>query len=495
MDAKSTLSAPGSLSIARWTPWLPVSLVLGCVLALSGLPGLYACVALATLVVFGGVAARFPMQVMAASIWCLGLFPFNWGLTGMFPKLFFDECLLILYLLAFLPLYLLASREWQPGFGALYAVLATFVFLQLLSLVAGTDLIALRNLLETYALGALLLVVYLQEAASSSRHEWIGGAAVWVTVVLAALSVIERVTQRNPIMEQNTGIFYLSPQLAQITEGVYRPYVTFFHPSEAATFMALGVPFAVRRWRLQRSYASMFPLAVVAAGLLVNATRGVWFGVAVALILMARRPLLILLSAVPVAGIGAMAGYAVFGSTPFMQRLTDPNNLYSRFVYWSLGIKVFASHALIGVGHMQFKKVYLDYVHDLSNVTHFDIAKVSVVDNMYLTTLAEHGLLGFLSLAGLLIFLYVSLGRMGRKLLEVGMPAPASLVHCCQLALITYAATGCFADVNQFTKATKYLFILVGLGLGTGARYLGSPDLAGCAGDSPDTRLRLESVR
>jgi O-antigen ligase len=155
-----------------------------------------------------------------------------------------------------------------------------------------------------------------------------------------------------------------------------------------------------------------------------------------------------------------------------MQRLTDPNNLYSRFVYWSLALKMFVAHPILGVGHMQFGKVYLDYVQDLSNVAHFDIAKVSVADNMYLTTTVEHGGLGLATLIGIFIGAALLLKSLRARLLALGKVREAGLAQCALQALVIYAATGCFADLDLFTKATKYMFILVGLGLGAGARYV-----------------------
>lgn len=478
MNARNSLPAPASLHAASVFGWAAAAILLGCVLALSGLPGLYAILILATLIVFAAVALRFPALTMSTSLGCLALVPFSWGITtGVLPKLFADESLLLLYLVVFPALYLSQSRTWQPGFHSIYWALAIFLFAQSLSFLVATDLVAFRNFLETDVLGVLLLILFLQESANTSNSEFLADSVLWLTVLLAALSVIERVVQRNPVMEHNTSVAYISPQLVRITEGVYRPYVSFFHPSEAGTFMALGVPFALRRWTRRRSFLSFVLLATIAAGVFVNATRGVWVGIAVAMLLLARRPLLIVLSAIPVASIGAALGYFAFRSTPFMQRLTDPNNLYSRLVYWTLALKVFAYHPALGVGHMQFKNVYLAYVHDLSNTAHFDIAKIFAIDNMYLTTLVEHGLIGFIALIATLIILYVSLAKLRKRLLASDLPAQASLVRCAQLALVIYAVTGCFADIHQFTKVTKYIFLLIGLGFGVGARYLPAPEV------------------
>jgi hypothetical protein len=472
MSYENTLQRLRPDSLLLFAALSALALVAGCLLALSGIAGIYVATGMALLSLFTTVAAKYPAPALGLAIWFLGLFPFAWGIqTGVLPKIFGDESIFLLYLMAFPLLYLMTGRKWQKGFSTLYIVLAAFVCTQAVSFAVGHDLVASRNFLETYALGALLLVLVLQETANSNP-ETIANSVVWLTIAIAALSIVERVVQRNPVMEHVTDFIYLSPELARITEGVYRPYVSFFHPSEAGTFMAVGVPFAVRRWMHRRSWLSLLGLATIAGGLFVNATRGVWFGVAIATLLLVRNAWLVLAAMTPFAAVGGTIGYLAFQATPFMQRLTDPNNLYSRLVYWSLALKIFVAHPILGVGHMQFGKVYLDYVRDLSNVAHFDIAKVSVADNMYLTTTVEHGALGLVSLVVLVIAAAMLLKSFRARLLALGKAREAGLAQCALQALVIYAATGCFADLDLFTKATKYIFILVGLGLGASARYL-----------------------
>jgi hypothetical protein len=472
MSYENTLQRLRPDSLLLFAALTTFALVAGCLFALSGIAGIYVATGVALLALFTTVAAKYPAPALGVAIWFLGLFPFEWGIqTGVLPKIFGDESVLLLYLMAFPLLYLMTGRAWQKGFSTLYIVLAAFVFTQGLGFTVGRDLVASRNFLETYVLGAVLLVLVLQETANSNS-ETIANSVVWLTVAIAALSIVERIVQRNPVMEHSLDMLYLSPELARITEGVYRPYVSFFHPSEAGTFMALGVPFAVRRWMQRRSWLSLLGVATIAAGLFVNATRGVWFGIAIAVLLLARKGWLVLAAITPVAAVGGTIAYLAFEATPFMQRLTDPSNLYSRFYCWSLALKIFVAHPILGVGHMQFKAVYLDYVRDLSDVAHFDIAKVFVADNMYLTTTVEHGALGLVTLIGLVIAAALLLKSFRTRLLALGRVGEAGLAQCALQALVIYAATGCFADLDLFTKATKYMFILVGLGLGAGARYV-----------------------
>jgi hypothetical protein len=456
--------------------WMTCALILGIVGALAGLPFFYALITIAALVIFASVVAQFPSKVMVASVWALALCPFSYGIeTGFLPKIFGDEMLLLLYLAVLIPVYLVSQRAWQSGLGMYLWGVVLFVAFQCISLFVGTDLIAFRNFLETDILGGMLLVLFMQETSNADCDESFANGIIWLTVVIAVLSALERGFQRNPILERlelETGFLYFSPQIIALTEGVYRPYVTFFHPSETATFMAMGIPFAVRAWLLRRCWLRMIPVLLIAAGLFVNATRGVWVAVAVSLLLLARRPILIVVSAIPALGIGGFVAYLVLRSTPFMQRLSDLNNLLARFVYWQLGFDVFADNKLLGIGHMQFQKVYLDYVHDLNDAVHVDIKQIYVMDNMYLTTLVEHGALAFIALIVFIVITARMLSHYRSKLLAAGLLREASLLRATQLVLAIYALSGFFADVHQFTKASKFFFILIGFGIGTGHRSL-----------------------
>jgi len=442
----------------------------GCLAAITGLPFLYAVIVLGTLVVFAAIVSGTPTLMMGPALWLLGLFPFSWGIqTGVVPKLFGDEVVLLLYLAAAPLLYIFKKRTWRPSFNNFILVLALFLFAESLSLVlVGHDLIATRNYLETFVLGPLLAIFFVQEAANADS-ESIATAIVWLTVIIAGLTIIERIVQRNPVMEHVTNITYLSPQLAQLTNGVYRPYVSFFHPSETGAFMALGVPFAIRNAKQKRAGLSAALLVVIAGGLFFNATRGVWVGVAVACLLLMPNALLFLAGVVPAVFLAGTIGYLFLKDTPYMQRLTDANNLFSRFESWKLALRVFGDHPLLGVGHMQFEQVYLSYVQDLSNAAHFDIAKVYVVDNMYLTVLVEHGLVGLLALIGLFAYAIFGMRRMRGRLIAQGRNESASLMRAAELALVIYAITGCFADLDLFTKATKFVFILMALGYAANA--------------------------
>ncbi len=430
---------------------------------MSGPVSIFVSAALASLIVFAALAGKFPVPIMGIAIAWLALCPYTWGLqTGLFFRLFADESPMLLYLMAFPLLYLFARRSWQHGFSSLYGVLTILVCTQALSFLSGADLFAYRTFLSTFFMGPLLLVVFLQEG-SNSNPEALARPIVWVTVLIAALSVVERVVQRNPFAEHSP--LYISAELVRIAGGTYRPYVSFFHPSEAGTFMALGAPFASCACLQRKSWLSFLGLAIVAAGLLVNATRGAWFGVFVAalLALMTLRNAWLWLSAmIPVGVIAGWIGYLGLKDSPFMMRLINPVDLYIRFDTWAIGAKIMLAHPLLGVGPMNFTKAYADYVNGDSNVF--------TADNIFVSTMVENGLLALFGVLLFFVFAAVLLRKYRTTLSNSGMATKARFVRCVELALMSYIAIGCFADIQHFRKVTPYLFILVGLGLAEGAR-------------------------
>ena len=462
MQSRKILSRLG-LSV---TATIALGVLLGTVFARTGVGGIFASSLFPSLFVFAIVAAKYPIPLMGFSIAWLALCPFSWGVqTGLLFRLFADETPVLLYLAVFPFLYLFTTRTWLRGFGALYVILLGLISALALSFVSPVELVAYRTFVSTYVLGAMWLVLIMQEAANSNT-EAVGRFIVWITVALAVLSVVERIFQRNPFVKNNPFVpLYISAELVRVTEGVYRPYVSFFHPSEAGTFMALGTPFVVRHWLDRRSWVSALAVCTVAAGLFVNGTRGVWFGVFVTALFAAlpvRRAWLWISATVPVLAAGAWIGYQAFRSTPLMTRLADPRDFYDRLETWRTATRIFLAHPVLGVGFGNFTRAYLDYVQERSAFT---------ADNVFVSTAVENGLIGLLALVGSFVVMLTLLKRTRLKLYSRGLAVRASFVRCAELALISYIVIGCFADIQEFRKVTQYMFILAGLGLAERVRY------------------------
>ena len=461
--------------------WSAVAIFLGATWAITGIASLYIATGIATILTFTAVVSAVPELITFAALWTLILMPYFWGFaSGTMPKLFADEAVLLLYIVAFPLLHLCGVRSWKSGYSSLYLVLALYLVLEAASFaVSEKDLVALRNFLETSALGAILLILFVQESSSKFKQRLVTESIVWIAVIVSIASVAERIYQRNPVLEEYSNVsdptltppIFLSAQVVRLAGGAYRPYVSFFHPSEAGMFMAMSLPFLITRWKERRGLSSFVACFCLAAGLLVNATRGTWVAAALITVLMLRDTWKIVAVLFPTGVIGGAVAYSVFHDSPFMERIVEPNNFLARFVYWRLGWAVFADHPFLGVGHMQFAKYYLGFVNEVTDSVHIDLNQVKVLDNIYLTSLADHGVVGFVGLVGLFIYFAAVLRGSKRTLLRNADNHGVSFVRCTEFALLAYALAGCFADVTLFTKVTKFLFILVGMSIGVGAKW------------------------
>jgi len=433
----------------------------------------------------GSLALLFLIQykrpVLGLAIILLGIGPWYWGIDiGKLPKVFVDEMLLLLYTVYFFLSYA-ALRQKRLFTGDKLTVMSLIIMLCTQSvsfLYNETNYDAVRNYLETYVFGILLYFIFLNETDEKNLG-FIVNAIVLTTVLLSIAMLVEWALNYNPVMERAEDMLYLSPQLSRITGNVYRPYATFFHPSESGTFLAMGLPFVYYKAAASRKLWSWEALlvALVLAAIVINYTRGVWLAVwlcAFIYIRQLRRPLLYF--TLPAIILGVLIA-SVFQDAPFARRLFDPTNIIARIFYWDIALDIFKQHPLIGVGHMNFKNVYLDFVRNISSGVEFDIRRVVVPDSLYLSTLVEFGLLG---LGSLLAFWSIAITRLRRAdvQLKVQLRGPyGDLAACCIQGISIYILAGLLADVHQFTKATKLAFILLGFGFS----MMGSafPNLAG----------------
>jgi len=129
---------------------------------------------------------------------------------------------------------------------------------------------------------------------------------------------------------------------------------------------------------------------------------------------------------------------------------------------------MFMTYFPFGIGHMNFKDRYLDFVDTVAAPSGLDVKQIFVADNIFLTTLVEHGFLGFLTqmvLFGAAIWLTARLGASFRKRGDLDN---ALRLNTLLQALVVYLLAGCFADVQLFAKVTKFFFITTGMALAMG---------------------------
>lgn len=402
---------------------------------------------------------------LGLSICLLGVIPFYWGVSKT-PKIFLDEILLLFYLMYFVFSYFVVKeKHFRSGGGVLTIILSLFLLLHMLPFATKqTDLIALRNFFETYVLGGALFYLFYNEVDRSNRGKVVD-AIVWTTLLLAALMVLEKVSGYNPIRGLDADSMYISPEIAEQAKGVYRPYINFLTPSEAGTFIALGLPFLIWKGRQMNRFLWAIALTVTGIAILVNYTRGVWLAVGITTVIFSQR----LRKYLPLLFIGTAAvlilALSIFHGHPAVQRLRDPTNFLNRLFYWGLALDITKQNMLLGIGHMNFKALYLNFVTYLpSGVAGLNVKEVFVADNSYLTTMVEHGLLGFTSLIALYIAISKKLRALIKQFTLKGMDDTRDLAKACLMSFLIFVVAGMLVDIHLFAKVTKYFFILMGIG-------------------------------
>ncbi|HVB34929.1 MAG TPA: O-antigen ligase family protein [Patescibacteria group bacterium] len=171
----------------------------------------------------------------------------------------------------------------------------------------------------------------------------------------------------------------------------------------------------------------------------------------------------------------------------------DPNT-YSRIMLWEAGLSMWTHHPVFGVGPGNFPYAFASNLHDLSLFP--DANKGWVAHSLYVQSLAELGLAGFLPLLGA-IFLSAFLNAKTRKEALTRNPlGRGSLEYCLaaglDLAMVGYLVSGAFLAVLYY----PHLWILLGLSVAVNRACLSQPaapaaSAAPAAAESRGRKARL----
>ncbi len=447
------------------------------------------------------LAGLAPTPALCLQLLLLGLSPFFFGLDvgarGIFPFISAEEVLFALIL----PSVLLRAvtgraRTAAPSPGLLFAPLAAILLLAFGFLLNAATYVALRTFLETVVLGYLLYLVFLLET-DSERAVLFTRVLALVGVLLAAGGLVEFAFKYNPLIEyaaKNLPDYkqlFISPRLLQRLNAFYRPYVIFFHPSEAGTFVAMCVPFVYlcakdMRNRVAAAALLLLPLAF----LVVNFTRGVWFAMAVVALAHPR----LRRWAVPLCLVGLSllaAASAMFEGHPFFDRVLAPRNLVMRFFYWGVAFRIFADNMPAGIGYMNFKNVYTEHMGAVPMDIRSEVQTIKVADNIFLTTAAEQGLVGLAGLLWLLGYLVWRVRTGMRRLVLGGRACDARFVQMALASMAIYVTAGLLADLHFFTKVTRLFFILAAMALALAEQGASAPGAGQDAPAPPAAPARL----
>ncbi|MFZ5810843.1 MAG: O-antigen ligase family protein [Thermodesulfobacteriota bacterium] len=276
--------------------------------------------------------------------------------------------------------------------------------------------------------------------------------------------------QSNPLMKAAEKLVddfvYLAPSYYKFMGTYYRPYAVYFHPSEAGTFVAMGLPFVYYTVRDKHPLFKYAALALAGAGVVLNFTRGVWVALGITLLVRNFSRIKRYLPAAAAAVILALGVFALsMSGSGFGKRVFDPSNLSNRLYYWKVGYNMFINYFPFGIGHMNFKTRYLEFVDTEPAPPGLEVKEVFVADNVFLTTLVEHGVLGFAAQMAFYIASIWMVAKVSRMYRKHGDTKNALRLNVFLQAALIYLLAGTFADVQLFAKVTKMFFVILGMAM------------------------------
>ncbi|MEW6263004.1 MAG: O-antigen ligase family protein [Thermodesulfobacteriota bacterium] len=464
MNIRVKTQSPGT---GLWFFALIAAALMGLTLLFLGETGLAAWLGLFLAFLALYLTWRYQYPALCCAVAVLGLAPFSWGLKiEPLPLIRLDDIIVLTYFSYFFAAYFLSThKKFSLGTRDITLALIFFLIGQAIVFIIYPPLYPeARNFINTVVLGLIFYVLVYNETEASNIESMIGFIAV-TTIVLSSALYIEFLMGQNPLMEKAAEYFYMSRAETERLGGVYRPYLTFFTASEAGTFIAMGLPlvlYKIRRW--PRAWYYLI-LAFLGLALILNYTRGVWLALGLSSMIFLPRVRRIILWTLPFLILAWFVADLYFSEYPFVKRLGDPTNLLIRFFYWDVAADILQDHWFFGVGHGNFKRIYLEFIRTQTFDLELPIKKIFVADNAYLTTLVEHGLVGLSVLLALIFLAIRTLRKLHRNFIQKDDQVNKARLMTLGFGLSVYLLAGLLVDVHLFTKVTNLCFVLLALAL------------------------------
>jgi O-antigen ligase len=340
------------------------------------------------------------------------------GAVSVLPMPVFDKYIFITKaVLAFGCIVLLASRRFSV-FRLIDAPLWIFLGLMSLNIFYTKDA---RVALDTYlklSLPLVLLYYLISEARLTGKYFDIFAKAVCVfSFAVSLFAIYESVFGVNPLYKY----YIANPFYERYIRGFVRPMSTQFNPAALGTYLIVSLPFSLMLARQQKSFFKTLALCnivLVSAVNILTFSRGnfIAFIVVVLIYLWSQRRFQ------SMAGFGVLIVLLViicfFLPYPFSkfgeQLVPAPGkSILSPYILnrWVTTWRMVNAHPFVGLGFQHFRIEFAQFYPGKEIV----VWEKMIADNMYLTLLAETGILGFL---GFVYFLFNAIKKGIRKLTQ-----------------------------------------------------------------------------
>jgi len=314
----------------------------------------------------------------------------------------------------------------------------------------------------------MFLIYYLvsESLSSQARFNLLAKTICISSILVALLAILESAFAFNPLYEY----FIENPFYRRYIAYFVRPMSTQFHPAVLGSYLLGCLPFNFMLFKQdKRFFRFLGAIGIVLniAVIILTFSRGVFLG----LIAMIMFYLFVQKKKVIIAKFSVILLILIivcsFLPYPFCRfginfMIRDKNmkgsSIFSNYRFDRLMMtqRIFRDHPLVGLGFQHFRTRFYEYYPREGIILY----EFMIPDNMYLTILAETGIIGF---SGFLIFIFYFF-RKAKRLFKQLKPMPQKRL---QLLLILSSFIGLLVNMGAyelFYWPNQYMFFCIIVG-------------------------------
>jgi O-antigen ligase len=484
-------SAAGPLRSGGWMRWTALGLI-------------------AAIAFIAGAAMDVTILVMALGLFNIAVLVFlllrrdiTWGFlfyltsviffqTGFwirlpaFPDLYPARVASILLYLVFITQILLGMRK-VPKFGRIEKLMVLFLAILFISVVTSGQKPRWMLLMRGYVYPFLFYYFARAVMNQEKQIKLVLGYLAVIGIYFGVMGIFEKMHWYELVFPK----FIVDPTVR--AEGLmrlgFRVRGIFLHPAILGCVMTMG--FFAAWYSLSRTkgmaaqITRIVLLVVTVPTIFFTQTRSVYAGFLGALIVGAiwSRMLRPICVGIILAGmVGAFLNWDNLGSEDRDKGgLATMNTVYYRVALLYEGAEVFMDHPFFGCGFMNFGEIALEYrkPREVPLLGYIDLGLggEAVPHNIFLTVIAEQGLLGIVPYFLIYFLLWRISVKAYRTLPKQGLVS-RDFVVCVWCAIAAYFTNAMLLEMRYFEYVNVLFFFLIGSMVGMYERYVESTQLA-----------------
>ncbi|WP_322867273.1 O-antigen ligase family protein [Aquicoccus sp. G2-2] len=351
--------------------------------------------------------------------------------------------------------------------------------------------------IKTYVVPAFLFFILMAIIRTRSQLERIYQTLLVAAVICAILAMHEYSVGKNvlaatlapPVTIDEDFFLWLLANADEagpyLTGVLYRVFSTFTQPLEYSAFMVMSLPYPALKFVTETRPLpkALYGIAgvLVLIGFVVSFSRGPTLALGLVFLFLAVyerrvRPWILF---VIIAMLIALAAAWPFIGEAMSERISGKSNITLRFSLWQNGIATFLENPIKGIGYGSYPNYHVESIraHQIGPMYEYSwphIERVTTVENIYVTLMAETGVLGlgaFLTMLGVYFYVF-------RKVVKLPSEQTRILALSSCGAVLAYLLSGMtVANIIGYTVSILFFGVHIA-GIGVLSRAL------------PDTPMR-----